>query len=86
MPQTEPLHDNHERRLKALESAMPGVGVVDHLVAAYHNADHQWLATTERRAGHRAGVRDVAVRLGVYDEFTEKLNASHRKEKGNAQA
>lgn len=84
MPKTEPLHENHERRIKALEAAIPGAGVVDHLIAAYHNADHPGLATAERRAGHRAGVRDVAVRLGVYAEFTEKLNEKCRKGKDNA--
>ena len=79
MPKTEPLHENHERRIKALEAAIPGVDVVDHLIAAYHNADHPGLATAERRAGHRAGVRDVAARLGVYYEFNRKLTAKFGK-------
>jgi hypothetical protein len=43
------------------------------LVAAYRNASKQMITSEDLEAGHRAGVRDVAVRLGLYSEFCEAL-------------
>jgi len=47
--------------------------IIQSLVAAYHNASKQLLASEDLESGHRAGVRDVAVRLGVYDRFCAAL-------------
>lgn len=44
------------------------------LVGAYHNAEQQLLSSEDLVWGHKAGVRDVAVRLRVYDEFCAALN------------
>ena len=49
---------------------------VNALCAAYRNASKQMLTSEDLEVGHRAGVRDVAVRLGVYDQFCKALNAS----------
>jgi hypothetical protein len=48
--------------------------LISALVAAYHNASRQLLNSEDLEAGHRAGVRDVAVRLGVYDRFCAALD------------
>ena len=50
--------------------------IVDALVAAYHNAGKAPLSSDDMQLGHRDGVRDVAVRLGVYSVFCDKLDAS----------
>lgn len=47
--------------------------VIDALIGAYENADHVPLYPDDCVEGHRAGVRDCAVRLGVYVEFCEAL-------------
>lgn len=47
--------------------------VVDALIGAYANASHVPLYPDDCVEGHRAGVRDCAVRLGVYVEFCEAL-------------
>ncbi len=47
--------------------------IIQSLVAAYHNASKQLLTSEDLESGHRAGVRDVAVRLGVYDRFCAAL-------------
>lgn len=49
--------------------------VLDALVAAYENASRQMLSSEDIELGHRSGVRDVAVRLGIYSEFVEKMDA-----------
>lgn len=47
--------------------------VVDALIGAYANAAHVPLYPADCIEGHRAGVRDCAVRLGVYSEFCSAL-------------
>lgn len=51
--------------------------IIPALIAAYRNADRQLLSSDDISWGHRAGVRDVAVRLGVYDLFCATLNSAH---------
>jgi hypothetical protein len=48
--------------------------VVDALIGAYANAVRVPLYPDDCIEGHRAGVRDCAVRLGVYDEFVETMD------------
>lgn len=47
--------------------------VITALVGAYNNAQMQVLGSKDLVSGHRAGVRDVAVRLGLYGLFCEAL-------------
>lgn len=46
------------------------------LSAAYENANKGPLLTSDLVLGHRSGVRDVAVRLGLYAEFVEMLEST----------
>ena len=43
------------------------------LIAAYRNAEDILLPSDDLQLGHRSGVRDVAVRMGVYDQFCTAL-------------
>lgn len=47
--------------------------MVEKLVASYHSATEKMLSSEDIEHGHRVGVRDVAVRLGVYDRFVSAL-------------
>ncbi|MEO0861113.1 MAG: hypothetical protein AAFY65_10885 [Pseudomonadota bacterium] len=47
--------------------------VMSALMSAYQNAGRHGLATEEHASGQRAGVRAVAVRLGIYGEFCTRL-------------
>ena len=45
--------------------------ILNALADAYRNSLN--LQVDDISSGHRSGVRDVAVRLGLYDEFVERL-------------
>jgi hypothetical protein len=66
---------SHLRTRRALADAQHGKGaMIDALTAAYFNADRVPLYPDDCKEGHRAGVRDCAMRLGVYEEFCDALD------------
>ena len=48
--------------------------VLDALVKAHKNASKQFVTSEDMEWGYRAGVRDVAIRLGLYDDFLKRCD------------
>ncbi len=62
--------DARDAAIRALQGE-----IVEHLCDAYHGAATVPLYPRDCIEGHKAGVRDVAVRLGLYSEFVAALDA-----------